>query len=454
MGFLAIYRDLFVWVTRLGIKVLLVLTISFQATGAVSAKPPGAPIEPRDLVPDSLLYFPPQDPGYILVVEKVTQKAYLYQTQNLDNPVEVYPCSTGENTGPKSKRNDKKTPEGVYFVTNLFERKDLSSIYGDRAFALDYPNMWDRKLGRKGYGIWIHGTNEDLKPHDTNGCIVFTNEDIRELSRYIIQGHTPIIITQEINFISKEELIRERRQIKAFVESWLNAWKEGHIDLYMSFYDRDFTAQGKDWSQWWTYKKWLSERYGAIDVTIDNLQIVQENGIVLAKFYQSYRANRFYSFGEKRLYLRQKSPEWKIVDEFFQKKHHPSPPPPAPPITEPDRAAIKQLITTWQLAWQQKDLPRYMACYSDDFSSRGLTRTKWERYRAKINGRYKNIQVSLSNLTVELVSATKALVSFDQDYRADQYHDWGKKTMRLIKKDGTWKIQRETWLGAAEEKKS
>jgi len=334
MGFLAIYSDLSVRLTRLGIKVLLVLTISFQAAGAVPAKPPGAPTEPRDLVPDSLVYFPPQDPGHILIVEKATQKAYLYQTQNLDDPVKIYTCSTGENTGPKSKRNDKKTPEGVYFVTNSFEQKDLSSIYGDRAFALDYPNMRDRKLGRKGYGIWIHGTNEDLKPHDTNGCIVFTNEDIRELSRYIIQGHTPIITTQEINFISREEFIAERRQIKAFVESWLTAWKEGHIDLYMSFYDRDFTAQGKSWLQWRAYKKWLSERYGAIDVTIDNLQIIRENGIVLAKFYQTFRANRFYSFGEKRLYLRQKSPEWKIVDEFFQKKHRPCP---TPPITGPER---------------------------------------------------------------------------------------------------------------------
>ena len=137
----------------------------------------------------------------------------------------------------------------------------------------------------------------------------------------------------------------------------------------------------------------------------------------------------------------------------FKKITRNRPPPPAPPITEPDHAAIKQLIATWQQAWQQKDLPRYIACYSDDFSSRGLTRTRWERHRAKINGRYTNIEVSLGNLTVELVSATKALVSFDQDYRADQYHDWGKKTIRLRKKDGTWKIQRETWLRAAEEKK-
>jgi len=122
--------------------------------------------------------------------------------------------------------------------------------------------------------------------------------------------------------------------------------------------------------------------------------------------------------------------------------------------SDPDRAAIEQLIATWQQAWQREDVPRYMACYSDDFSFRGLTRARWKRYKTRINGRYTNIQVTLSNLTIEPLSATKALVSFDQDYRSDQYHDWGKKTMRLRKKDGTWKIQRETWLRAAEEKKS
>jgi len=454
MGFLAVYRDLFVKVTRLGITFLLVLTISFEATGAVSAKPPAAPTQAKGLLPDSLLYFASQDPGYLLVVEKVSQRAYLYQTQNLDEPLKVYPCSTGENTGPKSERNDKRTPEGVYFITNSFERKDLSSTYGDRAFPLDYPNMRDRKLGRKGYGIWIHGTDEDLKPRDTNGCIVFTNEDIRDLSPYISRGDMPIVVTQKVHFIEKEQLLRERAQIRTFIESWLNAWKARCIDLYMSFYDRGFTAQGKNWSQWRAHKRWLTERYGAIDIAIDNLQILRENGVVLAKFNQNYRADRFYSFGEKRLYLQQKSPEWKITDEFFQREHYPSPPPPAPPLREPDRAAIKQLIATWKQAWQGEDVPRYMACYSDDFSSGGLTRGRWEQYKEKINGRYTNIQVTLSNLTIEPLSATKALVSFDQDYRSDQYHDWGKKTMRLRKKDGTWKIQRETWLRAAEEKKS
>jgi TolA-binding protein/predicted negative regulator of RcsB-dependent stress response/ketosteroid isomerase-like protein len=150
---------------------------------------------------------------------------------------------------------------------------------------------------------------------------------------------------------------------------------------------------------------------------------------------------------------REKIEEISFESEFKRITPNP-PPPPAPPIRDPDRVAIEQLIATWQQAWQGEDVARYMACYSDDFSSRGLTRERWKRYKTGINGRYTNIQVTFSNLTIEPLSATKALVSFDQDYRSDQYHDWGKKTMRLTKKHGTWKIQREIWLRAAEEKKT
>ncbi len=381
------------------------------------------------------------------MVDKAHQKAYLYDTQNLDGPLRVYPCSTGENRGPKTQKNDKRTPEGIYFVTNSFERKDLAPIYGDRAFPLDYPNVRDRKLGRKGYGIWIHGTNEVLKPRDTNGCIVFTNEGIRDLAGYISRRHTPVIITQQINFVGKEQLLRERAQIKSLIDDWTHAWKGGHIDRYMSFYAEDFTGQGKTRLQWRAYKKGLSQHYGAVDISIDNLQVLREGGILLAKFDQAYRADTFRSFGEKRLYLQKKSPEWKIVDEFFKRKDGLPPPPPPQ-----DLAAVKQMIASWQQAWEQKDLNRYMAHYSDDCRAGGLTKNAWRRHKRRLNERYTTITVTLTNLAVEFLSTGEALVSFDQNYRSDHYHDWGRKTLHLVKRGGRWQIRRETWLQAAQRK--
>jgi hypothetical protein len=41
-------------------------------------------------------------------------------------------------------------------------------------------------------------------------------------------------------------------------------------------------------------------------------------------------------------------------------------------------------------------------------------------------------------------------MSFDQDYRSDHYHDWGTKTMHLLKQRERWKIRGETWLQTAQ----
>jgi murein L,D-transpeptidase YafK len=319
MGFVTVHRGLSLRVARPVIKLLIFFLALLYTAGVATVRP--APLGPETdkFVPDSLVYFSPENKGYILLVEKAYQKASVYDTQNLAGPLRVYPCSTGENRGPKTKKNDKKTPEGIYFVTNSFLRKDLTPIYGDRAFPLDYPNVRDQKLGRKGYGIWIHGTNEVLKPRDTNGCIVFANEDIRDLAGYVSKRHTPVIITQEINFVEKERLLTERAQLKSFIDNWANAWEGGHLDRYMSFYVKDFTGQGKTRLQWQAYKRRLSQHYGAVEISIENLQILREGGIVLAKFNQAYHADGFHSFGEKRLYLQQRSPEWKIVDEFFER---------------------------------------------------------------------------------------------------------------------------------------
>jgi murein L,D-transpeptidase YafK len=448
MGALKLKRDLFTKSTLLGIKLLLLVGIYPHITGAALTRPVALGAKARDLVPDSLLCVSHLNPGCALLVEKSTQKAYLYQTINIDRPLKVYSCSTGENKGPKSEKDDKRTPEGVYFVTNSFKDKDLSSTYGVRAFPIDYPNPLDRKLGRKGYGIWIHGTNQVLKPRDTNGCIVFGNEDIIELSRYLSQTHTPIIITKKINFIDKRGLQKEGVELKRLIMAWLEAWKEGHIDLYMSFYDKEFMAAGKNWRQWRAYKRRLSDKYGKIDIKIDNLQILRENGITLAKFDQVYRGNGFFSVGQKRLYLQKKSPEWKIIDEFFKKKPGFTQKLTPKPKREEEFLAIKRLISNWQKAWQEKDLQRYMGSYSKDFFSFGLDREGWKRHKSEINKRCGQIRVTISDLKIRLLSSKRAKVCFDQGYSSDRYHDKGKKTIQLIKSDGEWKIKREMWVPA------
>jgi murein L,D-transpeptidase YafK len=446
MGFLAPHRDFYITPgLRLGIIVGLLLVLYFQVPGIALEQPTAFGSNDERLVPDSLLRFPSQKHRYALLVEKSSQRAFLYETCAVDHPIKVYSCSTGKNRGPKCELNDKKTPEGIYFVTDSFEKRDLPAIYGDRAFPLDYPNQRDRKMGRKGHGIWIHGTNERLAPHDTSGCIVFRNEDIRELSAYMSEGFTPIIITKTINFIEKAELQKDRKRLEQLIVAWLEAWRQGRIDFYMSLYSQDFTAQGKTREQWRAYKKRLSALYDEIDITADNLIIARENGIVLAKFDQVYKNSRFLSIGEKRLYLQKKNPEWKIADEFFKKRREVIRALSSSPRNEEVLAAITRLLASWRRAWQDKDLTAYMAHYADDFFCRGMDRAAWERYKARVNGGTTAITVTIKNAQIRLPSPSRATVSFEQDYRSDTYHDRGHKTLELVKQGGTWKIRREIW---------
>ena len=184
-----------------------------------------------ELVPASLLKWPEGSSKYVILVDKSAQKIFVYQRNDLFNPVKVYRCSTGENNGPKSRKNDRKTPEGLYFFTNSYVKKDLSPIYGVRAFPIDYPNPMDGKEGKGGYGIWFHGTNKPLKPNDTNGCIVLEDRSIDDLASYIKINDTPVIISSKIEMIRPEKLQKNRIELEKIIEDWKNAWEKKEIEI-------------------------------------------------------------------------------------------------------------------------------------------------------------------------------------------------------------------------------
>ncbi|MFH1490864.1 MAG: L,D-transpeptidase, partial [Pseudomonadota bacterium] len=174
---------------------LALISLVFWITPS-SVTPAQKPKTP--LVPGPLLKWPEKGSDYAVLVDKGAQKVWVYHRDDPYRPVKSYTVSTGENDGPKSRQNDRKTPEGIYFFTNAYVERELAPIYGPRAFPLDYPNPVDSIEGKKGYGIWFHGLNKPLKPKDTNGCIALENRDINELADYITLHDTPVVISSRI----------------------------------------------------------------------------------------------------------------------------------------------------------------------------------------------------------------------------------------------------------------
>ncbi len=174
-------------------------------------------------VPRNLIKMTPEQ-SHAVVVDTSRSRLYLFRNEGgLPRLVADYYVTQGELGTDKFREGDKKTPLGVYRVNRTVPKDQLIDLYGSAAFTLNYPNAWDRQRGRGGSGIWLHGTQSDTfarPPLASKGCIVLTNPDISAVSAYLQDGVTPVIISDQIEWVSKSEWQRERDVLVGLLDAW------------------------------------------------------------------------------------------------------------------------------------------------------------------------------------------------------------------------------------------
>ncbi len=136
---------------------------------------------------------------YHLVVDKTAYTLLVYLDGTL---VRSFPVELGfDPVEPKSRQGDGRTPEGRYTVV---WRRGAGATRFHRALLLDYPNRRDRRAGRTGGDIEIHGKGSGARPGEggvnwTLGCIALSDRDVEALfalgagARKIGKG-TPVTI--------------------------------------------------------------------------------------------------------------------------------------------------------------------------------------------------------------------------------------------------------------------
>jgi len=272
----------------------------------------------------------------ILVANKAVRSLYVLQRHNtIWKTVKEYDIAIGEQEGRKVTAGDRRTPEGHYCILGRKEYSELSSIYGPLAYVLDYPNEEDRRAGRTGQGIWIHGTDPDSQPFQTRGCIEMENSRLRDLSTMVKSGiGTPVVILFDTNLTDpttapdyrlceerrREVLINHNRmenEFRTLILSWKAAWESKRIDEYMAFYDSLlFNGQGLDWIGWKERKLRTFGLYDTIAITIENVRVSDagDNSTVV-KFLQRYRTNLNNIENGKKIYFKKVNDLWKITGE-------------------------------------------------------------------------------------------------------------------------------------------
>ena len=262
------------------------------------------------------------------VVEKATNRLFVYQRAETGAPPQLvhdYYVSTGKNPGNKMLSGDLRTPEGVYFVTSWIPDEKLPDKYGIGAFPVNYPNEYDLHLGKTGYGIWLHGTDSGFysrPPLDSEGCVVLPNIDLQALKQEIVPGVTPVVITEQVDWLELDEWSRQREAILTVLEQWRQDWESLDVERYLSHYADDFWGRGYDIASWKARKRHLAktktyQRVTLSDISLFTYPLLSEKGqaIVVARFQQQYDSNNYSGDVSKRIYLRKDQDQWRILYE-------------------------------------------------------------------------------------------------------------------------------------------
>jgi hypothetical protein len=111
---------------------------------------------------------------------------------------------------------------------------------------------------------------------------------------------------------------------------------------------------------------------------------------------------------------------------------------------EPAYPVAGDVTLNWASAWSQQRVDDYLGFYSSEFMPpNGASRKAWEAYRRERLEAPDSIEITITELTEEVLDADRTRVVFIQAYRAGSYSDVVRKTLVMTREEGTWRILSE-----------
>jgi len=277
-----------------------------------------------NFVPRYLLQMQP-DQRFAIVVDTKRSRLYVYENDRAHGGrprfVADYYITHGKLGAEKLVEGDKKTPVGVYHVTANLPREKLADLYGSGAYPINYPNEWDKRQGRNGSGIWLHGTPSNTfarPPNASDGCVVLTNQDLDVVAKNLQVGLTPVIISNSVEWLSLDDWAKEREELNRTIDSWRADWESRDTDRYAKHYSRRFKSGEQSYEQFIAQKKQVNAGKEWIKIKVSNLSVFRNPGkeeVVVVTFDQNYRSNNLENQMKKRQYWLREDDKWKIIYE-------------------------------------------------------------------------------------------------------------------------------------------
>lgn len=233
---------------------------------------------PAGAIPAQFLQLSPRT-RHAIAVDASRARLYLFEngTSGLKLVADYY-ISVGKAGVEKVIEGDARTPLGVYYITSNLDPKTLKDFYGSGALPINYPNPYDARRGKTGYGIWLHGTPPDQfarAPKASDGCVVLANPDLERIIRTVEIRTTPVVIARSLRWVTPSAAQAEKRQFHDVLQAWRDAKASGDLGRLLGFYTSDFAVNGKTLAQWTPLLKVELGRVRGRDIQLKDLSVLR-----------------------------------------------------------------------------------------------------------------------------------------------------------------------------------
>jgi murein L,D-transpeptidase YafK len=272
-----------------------------------------------DLIPKDIVMLSDKQ-KYILVQDMSLSRLFLFENrEGVPYLIKDFYASHGQGGVNKRKQGDKKSPIGVYFTTGRLLDENLPQRYGAGALPLNYPNAWDYRNKRTGNGIWLHGSPVDTysrPPLASLGCLSLTNPDFQEVDQ-LIQNGTPMILGENLQWVSRSKWKAQRSQAQSIVKNWVNDWESLDHKRYIRNYSTSFSDGKTNFQAFSKHKERVNGSKSFVDIDLKDLSIYTypDTDLMVVSFEQQYKSSNYNGTGPKRQYWKKESNTWKIAYE-------------------------------------------------------------------------------------------------------------------------------------------
>lgn len=199
---------------------------------------------PAGAVPGEFLMLGPSV-KHAIAVDASKSRLYLFTHEaGALKLVGDFYVSVGKLGTDKWQEGDQRTPLGLYFVGRHIPGPRLPEFYGKGALTVNFPNDWDKAVGRSGSGIWLHGSPPEQfsrAPEASDGCLVLANPDLTLLMQ-TVDKQTPVLIRDKLQWVAPKAQAQQRaaESFLRVLDDWKSAWHGTDLRKLAAVYTDDF----------------------------------------------------------------------------------------------------------------------------------------------------------------------------------------------------------------------